>query len=279
MLGLVFDMAKEVQGVIGNQVGDVRLRKARVKVIPSSQATEIIRGQLKAALKDTTDPELERQLKKLALGIQEGLQSNRVRIRPQLLVNQSHEEQSRLDNELRRQITSRSEAEDRTSASLKRIKNLLIDGANPNYVYCNQSFLERAINKHDYELLKLLLQSGADPNLETKRGIPIREALDIGDLKSIEILVKYGADLNRKPTNSADGLWDSLSYAMVIRSAKPEIIEFLVKHGAKSVHVDDDFNVRGKLNVTIPDSIKEVLRAHTEEHPGWNKLPKSELFS
>merc|ERR1712118_288981 len=82
--------------------------------------------------------------------------------------------------------------------NLKRVRQLLEDGGNPDYIDRNGSSAPIAACCSDIEQIKIievLLEFDADPNLgrETK---PIIEAASKGHCKIVQMLIEHGADIN-----------------------------------------------------------------------------------
>jgi ankyrin repeat protein len=91
------------------------------------------------------------------------------------------------------------------------------------------------------ELLELFMKNGANPNQEILFiGTPLHCAVFANNLSAVKFLINVGADLNKRVITHKSGLiaraQTPLSYARILDgegSCCQEIIDFLVKHGAK----------------------------------------------
>ncbi|QLH35618.1 MAG: ankyrin repeat domain-containing protein [Parachlamydiaceae bacterium] len=81
---------------------------------------------------------------------------------------------------------------------LKRVKDPkeVINGKqNPDGSYGQNSYLlERAIEKGNFEMVKLLLDFKADPNIRGRVGSPLELAVKLGNHQVVKLLLERGAD-------------------------------------------------------------------------------------
>jgi len=118
--------------------------------------------------------------------------------------------------------------------NLKQFKQLLSEGADPNYRDVNGDprdrpvVMERASVLKDSSFLKLCLEFGADPNTLNgyKSGPVIIQAAKHSKLSNVKLLVKYGAKLNLHDKNGSTPLHTAIAVNNY------DIAYFLVSSGA-----------------------------------------------
>ncbi len=92
--------------------------------------------------------------------------------------------------------------------------------------------LHYAVGGAHADVVRLLLDRGADPNVrdDGDNAIPLCFACEQNDFEIIRLLVEHGADVN----SSGDmHTMDVIGWATVFGGARPEIVEYLLKHGAR----------------------------------------------
>lgn len=187
-----------------------------------------------------------------------------------LLENVSQEEQEDLDRDLIQAVRMNRD---------NRVRVLLSRGANPNYMYEDDTPLSWAAQKSHVKIMKDLLDAGADPNIEVMRwGRPasvLCMAVDMGTrsltYQMMEMLLGAGANPNRTEHNgrtplamlarSSDGNWKkykllfehgadpnipdnngrvALDWPLVyMTGSDPEIIKILIINGADPLKAED----------------------------------------
>jgi len=92
--------------------------------------------------------------------------------------------------------------------------------------------LHYAVGGLHTEVVRLLLDRGADPNVrdEGDNAIPLCFACEKNDLEIIRLLVEHGADVN---STGDMHTMDVIGWATVFGGARPEIVDYLLSHGAR----------------------------------------------
>ncbi len=92
--------------------------------------------------------------------------------------------------------------------------------------------LSKAIMRNNFEMAKFLLRRGANPSL----GRSLLAAINCKDearrMEYVRLLVEHGVDVNQLFPLYGDQ--DNLFTAIDIATGKPEVVNFLLSHGAKS---------------------------------------------
>ncbi len=92
--------------------------------------------------------------------------------------------------------------------------------------------LHYAVGGSHESIVRLLLERGADPNVrdDGDDATPLCFACEKNDLATIRLLVEHDADVN----STADvHTMDVIGWATVFGAARPEIVDYLVAHGAR----------------------------------------------
>lgn len=99
----------------------------------------------------------------------------------------------------------------------------------PKEIFFKGTFIHKAVERNDVEIINFLLDKGADVNIPDKDGYtPIYYAITQRNMETTELLVERGADLNVATKGRGES---PLRWAMLCK--KPEIVEFLKSKGAK----------------------------------------------
>lgn len=114
------------------------------------------------------------------------------------------------------------------------------------------------------EAVKLLLDAGAKSvinDLNHAKKSPLHIAAEHGDLESLKLLWDNGAD---KSFQRRDWEWQTILYSAVYNGHNPEVVEFLLNHGAASPH---------NKHLTLKDT------GYCHFKPGISMLDESEAHS
>lgn len=92
--------------------------------------------------------------------------------------------------------------------------------------------LHYAVGGSHEDVVRLLLERGADPNVrdDGDNAIPLCFACEKNDDEIIRLLVEHGADVN---STGDMHTMDVIGWATVFGAARPEIVEYLLNHGAR----------------------------------------------
>ena len=92
--------------------------------------------------------------------------------------------------------------------------------------------LHYAVGGSHADVVRLLLDRGADPNLrdDGDNAIPLCFACEKDDLEIVRLLVEHGADVN---STGDMHTMDVVGWATVFGGARPEIVDYLLSHGAR----------------------------------------------
>ena len=109
--------------------------------------------------------------------------------------------------------------------SVEIVKNLLENGANPNYLKNNfYSTILAAITGSDSVLQEILNHSNKNINLQRKGVTPLMRASSLLDLNKVKILLSYGADKYLKD-NKGKTAYDYINYHIQIINNDDIIIQ------------------------------------------------------
>ena len=92
--------------------------------------------------------------------------------------------------------------------------------------------LHYAVGGSHADVVRLLLDRGADPNVrdDGDNAIPLCFACEKNDLEIVRLLVEHGADVN---STGDMHTMDVVGWATVFGGARPEIVDYLLSHGAR----------------------------------------------
>ena len=92
--------------------------------------------------------------------------------------------------------------------------------------------LHYAVGGSHANVVRVLLDRGADPNVrdDGDNAIPLCFACEKNDLEIVRLLVEHGADVN---STGDMHTMDVVGWATVFGGARPEIVDYLLSHGAR----------------------------------------------
>ena len=92
--------------------------------------------------------------------------------------------------------------------------------------------LHYAVGGSHVEVVRFLLDRGADPNVrdDGDNAIPLCFACEKNDFEIVRLLVEHGADVN---STGDMHTMDVIGWATVFGGARPEIVDYLLGHGAR----------------------------------------------
>ena len=127
------------------------------------------------------------------------------------------------------------------SNNIKLLKELLINGANPNYPNdLNEPPLFLSINNNNFDAFLTLLKYKADCNISNKKGeTPLHIAIEKKEKKFIQVLLKYNANPNIK--NLYEGKTPT-HLAIINKIDDEEILNLLKGKNADIFYLKDKFN-------------------------------------
>jgi len=111
--------------------------------------------------------------------------------------------------------------------NIGRVRELLDQGANPNFRDSFGTVLFEASHNGLTEMVRLLLDRGADPNIQDRFGFTaLSDAVNHSRNKTVELLLDRGADPNIKSGYGITALM------LASRNGNNEIVKLLLDHGA-----------------------------------------------
>ena len=113
--------------------------------------------------------------------------------------------------------------------------------------------LHYAVGGSHEDVVRLLLDRGADPNVrdDGDNAIPLCFACEKNDLPIIRLLVEHGADVN---STGDMHTMDVIGWATVFGAARPEVVEYLLDHGARH-------NVWSSVTMGDAPAIRSIVHA------------------
>lgn len=114
--------------------------------------------------------------------------------------------------------------------------------------YCEESLLDRAILKNDYDIVKLLLENGADPNKynikqklnEVIYSSALYDSIIMRDnIKIANLLIQKGADVNSVEKIQSENIVQELCLLnLTVRSNNLDMLKLLLENGANPNNYD-----------------------------------------
>jgi len=131
-----------------------------------------------------------------------------------------------------------------------RLKQLLMDKANPDSKVSGVPLLLRSISDRDIISIKLLIEAGANVNVAAGGECLIHTASKFGDSEIVEILISAGAFVDARDSKG----WTALMHCAQLGSS--DIIQLLIESGS-------NVNLVNRKNETALDLAVSVGRAET----------------
>lgn len=154
-----------------------------------------------------------------------------------------------------------------------KVKDLLKQGANPNYVDAlKRTPLEWAIPSN-IEVAKALLEGGADPNKKNELGnSPLHLAIMFGSPESVKLLVDAKADLNVTNSNGSTPLeFAKSSVNSVVDKYKPkakEVLDIISKAQTKGSISFNGMKYEGDLVNGVPNGKGKFTMSNGTKYEG-----------
>ena len=173
--------------------------------------------------------------------------------------------------------------EESKDGNLERVKNLLKEGVDINFLYDKWTPLIGASQYGHLEIVKLLLENGADINLGNKIGwnpllVASRNSNTTSNVETVKELLKYGADVDLRTNKGWTALMMSARYSNT--DSNVETVKELLKYGADFNLINNGWTAlmmaaRYSNTTSNVETVRELLKYGPDllkNNDGWTAL-------